>query len=42
MILDYSKPLPESLKILDERNHNAKKRFDTKYIVLDEYEKRNV
>jgi hypothetical protein len=29
------------LKILDERNANAKKRYQTKYVVLDEYDKRN-
>jgi len=30
------------LKILDDRNANAKKRYQTKYVVLDEYQKRNV
>lgn len=42
LILDYSKPLPDTLKILDERNNNLKKRFQTKYVVLDEYDKRNL
>lgn len=36
-IIDYTKPLPETLKILDERNANAKKRFQAKYVVMDEY-----
>ena len=42
LIIDYSKPLPETLKMLDDRNNNAKKRFQTKYVVLDEHEKRNL
>jgi hypothetical protein len=40
-ISDYTKPLPETLKIIDEKNANAKKRYQTKYLVLDEYQKRN-
>jgi len=27
--------------MLDEKNYHAKKRFQTKYVVLDEYAKRN-
>ena len=30
------------MKEVDERNRNAKRRFETKYVVLDEYSKRNV
>lgn len=41
-IADYTKPISDTLKMLDERNANAKKRFQTKYVVLDEYQKRNL
>jgi len=41
-IADHTKPISDTLKMLDERNANAKKRFQTKYVVLDEYQRRNL
>lgn len=32
-IADFTKPLPDNLKTLDEKRYNAKKRFQTKYLV---------
>jgi hypothetical protein len=32
-ISDFSKPLPETLKVLDEKTALAKKRFQLKYII---------
>ena len=40
-IADYSKPLPKTLKILDEQKAQAQKKYQVKYMVLDEYQKRN-
>ncbi len=42
LIVDYTKPLPESVRILDERMANKKKRFQTKYVVEEEYQQRSV
>lgn len=41
-IPDPSKKLPESLQTLDERRLNAKKRYQIKYCIEDEYNRRNV
>ena len=41
-IPDPTKPLPASLQTLDEKTLNAKKRYQLKYCILDEYSRRNI
>ena len=41
-IPDPTKPLPESLRTLDERRISAKKRYQLKYCIEDEYNRRNM
>jgi hypothetical protein len=40
--LDFEKPLPESLRTLDEKDQNKKRKYQLKYIIQDEYEQRNI
>ena len=40
-MLDPTKSIPEALKTLDERKLNAKKRYEMRYVVQDEYGRRN-
>ena len=40
--MDESKPLPDKIARLDEKIANAKKRYQLKYVIEDEYGKRNV
>jgi hypothetical protein len=42
LILDFEKPLPESLRTLDEKDQNKKRKYQLKYIIQDEYEQRNI
>ena len=42
MILDSTKPLPEAVKKLDKKREEAKRRFKMKYVIEDDYAKRNV
>ena len=41
-IADYTKPLPEALQVLDEQKANLQKKYQVKYMVLDEYAQRNL
>ena len=42
LILDRTKPIPEELKIVDEMRNNAKRRYNLRYILENEYRDRDI
>ena len=42
LILDSTKPLPEAVRKLDRKREEAKRRYKMKYVIEDDYAKRNM
>ncbi len=42
MIFDPSKPVPDEIKMIDLKKKNAKKRFDLRYAIENEYHERDI